>query len=61
METDKAKDFYKKLGKLNSIKMKEFNQTPQGKANIEKNAIDQSKRMREKIANGEFTPNITNT
>lgn len=61
LQSDKAKQFYKHLGKHNSKKMKEFNQTEQGKANIERNAVFHSNRMKEKIANGEFTPPITNT
>lgn len=59
--TERGKLFYKNLGKHNSKKMIVFNQTPQGKENIRKKAINQSCIMREKIKNGEFTPCITNS
>ncbi|MBT3298931.1 hypothetical protein HN385_08405 [archaeon] len=61
LQSDEAKQFYTQLGKHNSKKMKEFNQTEKGKANIKRNAKLNSKLMREKISNGEFTPPITNT
>jgi len=61
LRSDEAKQFYTQLGKHNSKKMKEFHQTEQGKINRERNAKLNSIRMKEKIANDEFTPPITNT
>jgi hypothetical protein len=56
-----GKKFYSELGKSNSIKMKAFNQTEQGISNLQKSRINNSRIMREKIASGEFIPNITNS
>lgn len=61
LQSDEAKETYKRIGEINSKKMKEFNQTEQGKSNIKRNAKLMSKLMKEKISNGEFTPPITNT
>jgi len=56
-----GKNFYEWIGKHNSKKMKEFNKTKKGKENIKNRAKKQSKIMKNKIKNGEFTPNITNS
>jgi len=60
-KTDEGKEFAKKIGKINSKKMIEFNKTDTGKELIKKRAIKQSEIMSYKIANGDFTPPITNT
>lgn len=60
-QTQEGQATLKRVGAINSIKMKLFNQTERGKQNIRNNAKKHSKTMRQKIANGEFTPCITNT
>lgn len=50
-----------KLGKVNSQKMKQYYQTDEGEAQKKRVAKKLSKIMKDKIRNGEFTPNITNT
>lgn len=60
-QTDAGKEFAERIGRINSIKMKEFSASPEGIKVIEKNAKLASIRMREKIAKGEFTPAITNS
>lgn len=59
--SDEGKKFYAELGKHNSVKMKEFNQTERGIDNMKRSKSHNSKLMREKIASGEFIPNITNS
>lgn len=60
-QTELGKSVAKEVGRKNSIKMKEYCQTEKGKLQIELNKHTQSKLMINKIKNGEFTPNITNT
>lgn len=59
-KTDQGKLFAEKIGKINSVRMKEFNKTDAGKQNIEKSREYNRKLMLEKIATGKFTPPITN-
>ena len=59
--TKYGRQLYENLGRHNSTKMRQYNQTPEGKETIRKNALRQSNTMKSKIANGEFTPNITNS
>lgn len=61
LNSKNGKKWRVEIGKINSKKMKQFNQTKQGKINIEKNSNLNSIRMKEKILNGKFTPNITNS
>jgi len=49
-----------KMSQFNSDNMKRFNQTKRGKELIQKKAKEQSKRLKEKILNGTFTPKISN-
>lgn len=51
----------KKLGKINSEKLKKYFQTEKGKLQIRSSAIKQSKKMKQLIADGKFTPTITNS
>ncbi len=60
-KTDAGKLAAKNIGEKNSIKMKEFNKTEVGILNINNTAKKLSKIMKDKIYNGEFTPNITNS
>lgn len=60
-QTEFGKSVANEVGRKNSIKMKEYYQTDIGKERIELFRDTQSKLMIEKIKNGEFTPNITNT
>jgi len=51
----------KKMSEFNSDNMKRFNKTEAGKENIKRKAKFLSNLMKERIANGSFTPKITNT
>lgn len=59
-KTEEGKQFANNIGKINSQKMQEFNQTSAGKYNIEKSREVNRQRMRSKILSGEFTPNSNN-
>jgi len=50
-----------KMSMLNAENMKRFNKTEQGQINIRRKAKYLSKLMKDRIANGTFTPCITNT
>jgi hypothetical protein len=60
-QTDRGKQVARSIGEINSKKIKEFYQTAAGieikKRTAEKNSLT----LKAKIANGEFTPKITNT
>lgn len=56
-----GKLFYEKLGKKNSSSLKKHFQTDRGRNQIKKTSLKQSKILKEKILNGKFTPNITNS
>lgn len=60
-ETDIAKEEYRKIGEYNSLNLKRHFATDKGIEQIKRVAQIQSKIMVEKIKNGEFTPNVTNT
>jgi hypothetical protein len=60
-QTTEGKKSAESVGQQNSTKMLAFNQTVQGKANIKSTAKINSAKMSEKIANGDFTPCITNS
>jgi len=49
------------IGAKNSIKMKAWYSTAAGLEQIERSRVRNSKIMKDKIRNGEFTPRITNT
>lgn len=49
------------VGAINSLKMKNYNKTEKGIETIKRNAKNNSLKMKEKIANGKFTPCITNS
>lgn len=61
LSSDEAKLFYKKLGQKNSKSLKKHFQTDEGKKQIKRVAKIQSHIMKERIATGQWTPNITNT
>jgi hypothetical protein len=61
VQSEKGKKFYATLGKSNSIRLKKFFNTDDGKKQIRNSAKKQSKILKEKIKNGKFTPNITNS
>lgn len=52
---------YKKLGAKNSENLIRYFKTDAGKKQIQSAAKKQSKTLRNKIKNGDFTPNITNS
>lgn len=60
-QTEKGKEVAKQVGKKNAINTKLFNNSDYGKVVRKKAISKQSKTMKRKIANGEFTPPITNT
>lgn len=60
-KTDKGKQFYKNLGKNNSLKLKLFFKTDKGKEQIKRVSVKQSITLKKKIEDGKFTPCITNT
>lgn len=60
-QTEEGRKTLKRVGEINSIKMKAFNQTEKGKQNLKKTAKKNSETMKRKIAEGSFTPCITNT
>lgn len=59
--TKKGIQIKKRTGQINSKKLKRYFSTEKGIAQIEKSKIVNSVKMREKIANGEFSPKITNS
>ena len=59
-KTDEGREVARMVGEINSTKMKAYNKTDAGRATIERNAVIASGRMRDRIAKGEFMPNITN-
>jgi len=61
LESQAAEEHYKTLGKHNSINLKQYFRTPEGQAQIKSVAKIQSILMKEKIKNGDFVPNITNS
>lgn len=56
-----GKKFYEKLGKFNSNNLKRFYSTPKGKEKAKATGKKVSRILKEKIANGEYTPIITNS
>lgn len=56
-----GKLWHKEHGKENSQKLKKYFKTPTGKAQLREVAKLRSDLMKEKILNGKFTPNITNS
>ena len=61
VDSDAGKLAYKKIGENNSKKLKIYFSTEEGREQIERSKEKQSNVLKEKIKNGEFTPNITNT
>lgn len=59
--TPKGKENAKRIGQINSEKMQEFSKTTHGKEIIRRTAARNSETMKRKIANGEFSPCITNS
>jgi len=59
-QTSIGKQVAESIGVKNSVAMREFNQTPAGKVNIEKSRLLNRKTMKAKILSGEFTPNSNN-
>lgn len=59
-QTDAGVRAAKKIGLKNSIALKEFYQTEQGRVNIENSRKRNSTIMKDKILSGEFTPNSNN-
>jgi hypothetical protein len=55
-QTDKGKEVAARIGAKNSIKMKQYNNTEEGKAQNRKKALNSSVVMKAKILAGEFTP-----
>jgi hypothetical protein len=60
-QTDKGKEVAKSIGEKNAINMTEYLKTDKGIAQVEKSRIENSTIMLQKIASGEFTPNISNS
>jgi hypothetical protein len=60
-KTSEGKNYYKLRGNANSQFMKDFSLSVNGKKIKKQASKKQSITMREKIKNGEFTPNITNS
>ena len=60
-QTEEGKICAKKVGNINSEKMKAFNLTEKGKSNLKSTAEKNSVIMKRKIANGLFVPCITNS
>lgn len=60
-QTEKGKDVARRVGEKNAINTKLFNHSKCGKVIRAKAASKQSETMKQKIANGEFTPPITNS
>ena len=61
LSSNKAKKFYKNLGRSNSRNLKRYFKTDVGKEQIKRVAKQQSQIMKKKISTGQWTPNITNT
>jgi hypothetical protein len=59
-QTPQGKVAAKSIGIKNSANMKAFHQTPQGKKNRISASAKQRKTMKNKILNGQFTPNSNN-
>lgn len=60
-QTAHGREILNYVGKINSKKMKKYFQTEEGKKSILLRSKKNSDTMKRKIANGEFTPHITNT
>lgn len=60
-QSTEGKLFYKRLGDYNSKHLKKYFKTQTGKDQITKSSAKQSKILKEKIKNGTFSPNITNS
>lgn len=60
-KTERGAEVKNIIGEKNSVNMKNHFATDTGKEQIKRVAFIQSEIMKEKIRNGEFTPNITNT
>jgi hypothetical protein len=60
LETDEGKAYKIRIGKINSKKMKEYNQTEKGKEQIKRNSIKHSEYIKRRILDGTWTPNIHN-
>jgi hypothetical protein len=60
-QTEYGKSVAKSVGIQNSEKLKEYYQTPIGIETKARTAIHNSKILKQKILNNEFTPKITNT
>jgi very-short-patch-repair endonuclease len=60
-QTQAGQETAKSVGNQNSIKLKEFYQTPEGVVTKQQTGKKLSKIMKDKILRGEFTPKITNT
>jgi len=59
--TEEAKQTFAKIGKQNSEKLKKWFSTPEGQTQIKSVAKKQSVLMKQKILEGSFTPNVTNS
>lgn len=60
-KTDQGKKAAASIGKKNSVNMRAYNSTKKGQETIRRNAKKSSKRMKQKILSGEFTPQIKNS
>ena len=61
LRSEEAKEFYKKLGRKNSQFLKKHYKTDEGKKQLREMGKKQSIIMKNKIADGSWTPCITNT
>lgn len=59
--TEEAKQTFAKIGKQNSEKLKKWFSTPEGQTQLQSVAKKQSILMKQKILEGSFTPNVTNS
>lgn len=60
-QTEEAKQTFARIGKQNSEKLKKWFSTPDGQAQIKSVAKKQSILMKQKILEGSFTPDVTNS
>lgn len=60
-QTNEAKQTFSRIGKQNSEKLKKWFSTLEGRAQIESVAKKQSVLMKQRILEGVFTPNVTNS
>lgn len=60
-QTDHGKDIAKSVGQQNSEKLKTYYQTAAGILTKKQTAVKNSKILKQKILNNEFTPKITNS